>query len=120
MAKRGRKKKKDVKVGIQLALIDVEPENIKGISKHLQIYKAAQARRLAALKIECDEKKIILDLVHQADLQRLPDGVIRFACEGLTVEVTPTDEVIKIKGKSDQAGEKSGKKSMAETVEKTE
>lgn len=119
MAKRGRKKKSDLKVGAQMELIEVGPENLKEISKHLKVYKDAQTKRLAALKIETEKKQVILDLVHKAGLGRLPDGRIRFTCDGLLVEVTPTDEVIKIKKGPDKPGAK-GDKSMQQAVEETE
>ena len=62
----------------QMDLIEVGPENLEKITPHLRRYKAAMQQRQAALKIEVDEKLIIMRLVQQAKLQPLKNGHIKF------------------------------------------
>lgn len=88
--------------GEQLELIDVGPENLEKIGPHARKYKSAQKKRLTALDEEVKEKNIIKQLVHESGLKRLPDGSIRFRCEGMRIEVIPTDEKIKIKEDPDE------------------
>lgn len=121
MAKRGRPKgsgKKPV-AGEQLSLIDVGPENIEEITPHIRQYKEAMSTRLKALKVEVKEKNIILELVKKAHLKRLEDGNIRFTCADMLIEITPRDEVIRIKNQSSKAGKRANK-SMQKTVTETE
>ena len=84
-------------MGEQLDLIDVGPENLEKIAPHARRYKAALKKRLADLDLEVKEKNIIQQLVHESGLKRLPDGSIKFRCEGMRIELIPTDEKIKIK-----------------------
>lgn len=83
--------------GEQMDLIDVGPENLEKIAPHARRYRAAMKKRLAALEIEVREKGIIQQLVHDSGLKRLPDGSIKFKCEGMRIEIIPSDEKIKIK-----------------------
>ena len=89
--------KPEPKPGEQLQLIDVGPANLKKIKPLVSAYKDAQATRIAALQDEVKYKQRILEEAHKAKLNRLPDGKIRFTCDGFLVEITPRDEVIKIK-----------------------
>ena len=91
------KKAKSKKAGKQLDLIDVAPENAKPIIELAKQYKEALTERLAALKEEVRLKQLILQLVNEAGLQRLPDGDIRFEYDGFQVTVTPCDDKIKVK-----------------------
>jgi|GEM_PF-2311584 len=105
--------------GEQLSLIDVGPENLKEIMPWARRYNAAMHERLAALQKECEAKEKILALVKEAKLSRLPDGSIRFKCQGMTISVTPRDEVIQIK--EDKPEKEDGKgNGMAATVAATE
>jgi len=97
----GRKKKEQE----QLDLIDVKPENAKHIVNAARLYKQYQAARLAALKQEIDQKQTILALVKKAKLQPLEGGVIRFKVDGVTISVTPRDELVKVKEDTDAAEE---------------
>ena len=120
MAKRGRPRK-----GEQLELIEVGPENIKEIEKHVRLYKDALQQRLPLTRIESKEKQAILELVKKAKLKPLDDGEIRFHAAGMLIRVIPEDYTIKLKDaesgktkKSVKAGK--SKKSMAETMTETE
>jgi hypothetical protein len=68
--------KKNSSVPGQLDLIEVGPENLEKMTPHLRKYKAAVKERMAALKIEVEQKQIIMDLVQQAKLQPLPNGQV--------------------------------------------
>lgn len=89
--------KKNSSVPGQMDLLEVGPENLEQITPHLRKYKAAMKDRLAALKIEIKQKQIILDLIQQAELQPLPNGHIKFQCEGLEIDLEPRDVVIHVK-----------------------
>ena len=81
----------------QLALIDIEPKNMKEILKKAREYKNAQTQRLSWLASEKEFKHEVLALVKEAKLQPLEDGVIRFHCDGVIISVTPRDELIRVK-----------------------
>ena len=84
------------KTGEQLDLIDVQPKNAKEIMAATKMYKKHQADRLAAGKKEVKQKAVVLELVKNANLQPLADGVIRFELDGTLFSVTPRDELIQI------------------------
>ena len=86
----------------QLALLDVGPENLAEIIPHIKAYEEAKAERLAFLKTEVQEKKTILALVNEAGLSRLPNGDIRFTCDGSIVTISPTDDKISVKEDPDE------------------
>lgn len=83
--------------GEQLDLIDVSPENAKPIIALARRYKKISAARQANLAEEVKLKKQIIDLVKAAKLQPLENGVIKFAYNGVTVSITPRDELVKVK-----------------------
>ncbi len=97
MAKKKAKKQVDVKVrGKQLDLIDVGPKHSKELLAAGQLYlKHQQVRRAVAPK-EAEQKKLILELVQKADLQRLAGGVIKFEIEGVPFKITPRDELVQV------------------------
>ena len=102
-------KKKEVEEtekGEQMTLIDVGPENFKEIVKEVRIYKKHQAARLAALKLEVEQKKKIRALVEAAALQRLKDGVIRFEADNAIVCISPQDDLITIKERKPKKSKK--------------
>lgn len=104
MPKNGKGPKKDAKPkGEQLALIDVAPENAKPIIKLAREYKKAVTSRLVFLKEEVRLKQLILELVNNAGLQRLPSGDIRFRYDDVTITVTPCDDKIKVVEKKPKA-----------------
>ena len=94
------KKKKDstaVKMGEQMDLIDVGPENLKAMRPVARRYKAAQKRRLEALADEVKEKKKMLSLIQNAKLKPNDEGMILFTVDGMTVKATPQDWKISVK-----------------------
>lgn len=90
------KKKKE---GEQLDLIDVKPENAKEILAAAKIYKKWMTKRVEALAKEKEQKQIVLELVHKANLEPLPGtgGKIKFEVDGTTITVTPRDELVQVK-----------------------
>ena len=87
--------------GEQLELIDVAPENAKPIIELAKQYKEVQTTRLAALKQETELKQKIITAVHEANLQRLDDGKIRFTYDNVTISIEPSDEKVKVKFNTD-------------------
>lgn len=83
--------------GEQLDLIDVSPKEAKEIIPLAKKYKAAVKNRLMYLKEETDTKEKLLEMIKQANLQRLDDGSIKFHCKGLLITVVPRDEKITVK-----------------------
>ena len=83
--------------GAQMDLIDVSPENIKAIVAEAKRYKVAQQQRIQFGNKEAESKQKILALLHDAKLQRLDDGKIRFQHDGLNITVTPRDEKVTVK-----------------------
>ena len=83
--------------GGQMDLLDVSPENIKAIVAEAKRYKAAQQQRIQFGNKEAESKQKILALLHDAKLQRLDDGKIRFQHDGLNITVTPRDEKVTVK-----------------------
>ena len=81
----------------QLELIDVKPENMQEILPAAQTYQKAKLARMKATDKETKAKKELLQLVKEAKLKPLDDGVIRFRCEHLFISITPRDELIKVK-----------------------
>lgn len=89
------------KTGEQLDLIDVAPENAKPLIDEARVYKKHQRARLAAEKKEVEHKQKLLSLVREANLQRLPDGVIKFVYNGVTVKITPRDDLVQVTEKEE-------------------
>jgi len=94
--------KKKTKPAEQMDLIDVQPKNVKAIVAAARLYKKFQVARIAALEKEIAQKQEILALVKEAKLQLLEGGVIRFACDGMTISITPRDELVKVKEESSE------------------
>jgi len=82
--------------GQQMPLIDVGPEHSKAIAQVARNYRALVSIRLKALAKEVSAKEELRDLIKKEHLKRLEDGKIRFKIDGLLIEVTPTDEKIKV------------------------
>ena len=92
-----KKKQEQEPAGEQLDLIDVTPENAKKIIPIARAYRKVVAERVELTNKETELKKKILDLVKESKLPRLPDGIIKFKCDGLTIIITPSDDKIKVK-----------------------
>lgn len=97
MAKKKAVRKETKEKGKQLDLIDVAPANAKPIIALARRYKKVSAARQANLAEEVQLKKQIIDLTKAAKLQPLKDGVIKFKHNGVTVSITPRDELVKVK-----------------------
>jgi len=95
------KKKETKKSNEQLDLIDVAPENAKPMIEAGRLYKKAQKVRLKALAEEVKYKDKIRQLAKDANLQRLEDGVIRFTHDSVTICITPQDEKVTVKDKTE-------------------
>lgn len=95
----------EVEVGEQMELIDVSPENLAEIKPVAKQYRAAVKRRMKAGEAEQELKQQllahVLDGVKAGKITRLPDGSIRFKCDGMTISVTPRDELVKVKDDED-------------------
>lgn len=89
-----------VESGEQLDLIDVQPENQKKIKTVAKRYRAAQKARISALEKEIEEKELLLGLIREANLKMI-DGKIKFSIDGMTITVTPRDELVKVKEAED-------------------
>ena len=95
--KKASKRETKVESDEQLDLIDVAPENAKPIVAAARLYKKASSVRQAALADEVKYKHRIIELVKEAKLQPLEGGVIKFTYNGVTVSITPRDELVKVK-----------------------
>lgn len=87
--------------GEQLDLIDIQPENAKAIIRVARLYKEFQATRIAALAKETEQKHQVLELVRAAKLQPLDGGKIKFEYGGVLICVTPRDELVTVKDKTE-------------------
>lgn len=85
----------------QLDLIDVGPENAKAMKRTVRAYKASQAERISWLADEKKHKAKILDLVREEGLQPNEEGIIRFRLNDITITITPRDELVQVKMKSE-------------------
>jgi len=88
---------KEIEKAEQMDLIDVQPENAKKIVSAAKLYKKLVASRIASLDKEVAQKNVILKLIKEAELQRLPSGKIKFKSDGMIITVTPRDELISVK-----------------------
>ena len=86
----------------QLDLIETRPENAKEILVAARAYKKFLKLRLDALAKEVEQKQKILVLVKEANLQRLPDGTIKFTLDGITISIKPQDEKVTVKCKDEE------------------
>ena len=89
-------KSKKKKAGEQLDLIDVGPKHSKELLVAGTVYLKHQKARMAAAAKEKEQKKLILELVEKAGLQRLAGGVIKFEIEGVPFKITPRDELVQV------------------------
>lgn len=92
-------KKKEV--GEQIDLIDVAPENAKAIIAAARIYSKAQGARSKALKNEVEQKVKVIQLIRESKIKPLDGGVIKFTYEGVTIKITPRDELVQVQEESE-------------------
>jgi hypothetical protein len=100
MTKRSKLTEQDVQAGEQGDLIDVQPENIKEIVKQARLYKRLQVKRIDMLTDEVVAKKTLLSMLEAEKIERI-DGKIVLKCNGMTITVSPRDELIKVKDDAD-------------------
>lgn len=91
------KKKEKTEVGEQMQLIDVSPKKAKPIIAAARILKKLQVARSSAQEKENSQKSKLLNLVEEANIQRLPDGKIKFTYDGVLLTITPKQESISVK-----------------------
>jgi len=82
----------------QMNLIDVSPEHSSDIVACIKRYKHAQTVKSRATDEEKEEVKALLDLIEAENLERLPDGSIKFAVDGYEITVIPREDSVKVKG----------------------
>jgi hypothetical protein len=81
----------------QLELMDVTPEFAKPLKAAARKYKKAMGERQAALKDEVEAKAKVLELVKAAGIKPDASGVTKCHVDGMTIKVTPRDELVKVK-----------------------
>lgn len=91
------RRKAEAKDEDQLELIETEPENKKEILRVARKYRRTQQERISALAVEIREKAKLLAVVRAAEIVPETDGSYRFNVDGLTITVTPRDELVKVK-----------------------
>ena len=106
--------------GEQLNLIDVGPENLKEIAKEVRIYKGHQHDRLVAGKKEIKSREKVRAMVKEANLQRLPNGNIKFEADNAIICISPQEDLITIKEKTAKKAKKGMKKKVEAEEEKFE
>jgi len=92
--------KSEVPVGAQMPLIDIGPEKSKEIVRIGRAYNAKVKERLAiqnGRNGEFELQQKLLDLVKAENLTRDKNGKIKFKIDGVSIELTPTKEKIKVK-----------------------
>lgn len=82
--------------GEQKKLFELHGPKAKEIIASARRYKGYQADRIASLADEKAEKKVLLGLIEKAKLQRLEDGKIKCIVDGMTITVTPRDELVQV------------------------
>lgn len=100
MAKKKVAKKKDdpkKEVGEQKDLFELHGPKAKEIIASARRYKNHQAYRVESLAAEVAEKKTLLELLSKANLQPVEGGKIKCVVDGMTITVTPRDELVQVK-----------------------
>lgn len=92
------KKRTEVSVGEgeQLELIDVTPANMKEIVPLVKAYRKATLADSRAKEKRKEAKAALTAAVHEAGLEPLEDGKIRFKCEDMVVLITPQDDSVRV------------------------
>ena len=82
--------------GEQMDLLDVGPENLKKIVPVAREYKRVVTQRISLTAKESELKKELQAFAHNSGLKPLPNGHIKWSCQGVTVEHIPQDERVKV------------------------
>jgi hypothetical protein len=88
---------KKAKEAEQLELMDVTPEYAKPLKAAARKYKKARGERQAALAGEVEAKAKIIELVKAANIKPDAAGVLSCYVDGMTIKITPRDELVKVK-----------------------
>jgi len=83
--------------GEQLDLIDITPEYAKPIKAAAKAYKRVVAEGRVLLAEEVKLKTKIIEQVREAGIKPNAEGVIKFRLDGVTITITPRDELVKVK-----------------------
>jgi molybdenum cofactor biosynthesis enzyme len=97
--------KKNAESTEQLDLMDVTPEYAKPLKAAARKYKKASAERQAALAEEVEAKGKVLEIVKAAGIKPDADGVTKCHVDGMTIKVTPRDELVRVKLDDDEEGD---------------
>ena len=89
----------------QLELMDVTPVYAKPLKAAARKYKKASTARQAALAEEVEAKGKVLEIVKAAGIKPDTEGVIKCHVDGMTIKITPRDELVKVKLDEDDDGE---------------
>ena len=65
-------------------------------------YQECKVGRQNILRKEVELKEKLKTMIKEAKLQPLKDGVIRFKHDGVWIQITPRDELIKVKEVSEE------------------
>lgn len=99
--KKGKDQKPDSKPkpkeGEQLELINVSPLNMKKIIPLGRALMSIIKERVALTSQETNAREALRAAIGEAKIKRLPDGSIKFRCDGMLITIIPTDEKIKVK-----------------------
>lgn len=80
----------------QMDLIEVHDEEVKPIIQAARRYKELVKKRMAALEKEVKQKQVVINLIKEANLQKLDGDVIHFKHDGLDIKLTPGNDSIKV------------------------
>jgi len=83
--------------GEQLMLMDTDLPEAKPITAAARRYKKHQKARMEALALEIKAKGEIKNLVRAAKIKPNAEGVIELRLHGITIKITPRDELVKVK-----------------------
>jgi len=97
-----KKKANQKKKGEQIPLIDVTPVYAKELIAAAEIYEDLKEARMEALSAEIDQKKVVLDRMHEK-IEPDENGDRTFEHNGIKITVTVTEmkENVKVKRKKD-------------------
>lgn len=82
----------------------VAPDRIPELDAAGAAYDAVKKERMELTKREVEAKKKVIDLVHKHEkaLGRDPKGAIHYKTDEMSVDLTPSDEKLKVKLKGDE------------------
>jgi len=83
----------------QMELIEtLTPQQKGAFTKKAREYKRVVEERMTLSREEVDLKQSLRDMVHKSGLKPLDSsGVIQFSVDGVSIKMTPRDELIQVK-----------------------